>query len=585
MDGESFFANLQEFNNKYMEALQLISSKKLDFLSNPLIDMNNIQKAYLEAVTDFTNNPIKFFEHNLNYASKVANLMFHFMDKMSGDEVTPIYEAQKRDRRFKDEAWQNSLYFNFVKQFYLMSADWYRSLVKNLNVNDSQKKLLDFYTEQLLNAACPTNYANLNPEVINELVVSNGKNLLQGVENFLNDIKQSKDIFSISTVASSSFEIGKNIAFTEGKILFQNDLMQLICYKPKEQTFEIPIFIIPPWINKYYILDLSENNSFIKFLVDSGFQVYLVSWVNPGKNLAHKNFEDYLKEGVLEPINFLRQNFGYKNFNLLGYCLGGTLAASALAYYESIKDPVFTSSTFLTTLLDFSEPGDLGLFINGQTIEAIKEELDKTGFFDGRYMSYAFSLLRANELIWSFVINNYLLGKKPLAFDLLYWNSDTTNLPAAMHAFYLENMYINNALTKSNGIELLGKKIDLSKVSVPSFFLSAIDDHIAPWESTYSGVKLFKDYMKNSVFCLAGSGHIAGVINSPHNKKYNYWINEDISGGSQEWYNGARSFDGSWWNYWQNWAAGRSGEIQKSINYEEIGFIELSPGSYVRVRN
>lgn len=585
MDGETFFANLQEFNNKYMEALQLLSNKKVDFLSNPLIDMDNIQKVYIEAVTDFTNNPIKFFEHNLNYASKVANLMFHFMDKMSGAEITPIYEAKNRDRRFKDNAWQSNLYFNFVKQFYLMSADWYRSLVKNLNVNESEKKLLEFYTEQLLNAACPTNYANLNPEVINELVKTNGKNLLQGVENFLNDIKKSDNLLSITTVSSSSFELGKNIAFTEGKILFQNDLMELICYKPKQETFEIPIFIIPPWINKYYILDLSEQNSFIKFLVDRGFQVYLVSWANPSKDFAHKNFEDYLKEGVIEPINFLKNSYGYKKFNLLGYCLGGTLAASALAYYEAKKDPIFSSSTFLTTLLDFSEPGDLGLFINKDTIGAIKQELDKTGFFDGRYMSHAFSLLRANELIWSFVINNYLLGKKPLAFDLLYWNSDTTNLPAAMHSFYLENMYINNALVKPGGIELLGEKIDLSKVNVQSFFLSAIDDHIAPWESTYSGMSFFKDYLKNSVFCLSGSGHIAGVINSPYYKKYNYWVNNDISLSPQEWYNKAKSHEGSWWNYWQEWLQEKSGPLQKSINYEQIDFIEAAPGSYVKVKN
>ena len=585
MNSSDFFANLQEFNNKYAETLQLLSQKKLDFTSNPLIDMSAIQKIYIEAVTDFTNNPGKFFEHNLEYASKVSNLMFHFMDKMNGAETKSIYNTSPRDKRFKDEAWQNSLYFNFVKQFYLMSAEWYRSLVKHLNVSSSQKKLLEFYTEQLLNAASPTNYANLNPEVLNELVSSNGKNLLQGIENFLEDLKKSDNLLSISTVSSSGFKIGENIASTEGKILFQNDLMQLICYKPLTQTHEVSIFIIPPWINKYYILDLSNENSFVKFLVEKGFQVYLVSWVNPDKHFAHKNFEDYLKEGVIEPINYLRNNFGYKKFNLLGYCLGGTLGASALAYYEAIQDSPFISSTFLTTLLDFAEPGDLGLFINKETIGAIKTELDKTGFFNGKYMSSAFSLLRANELIWSFVINNYLLGRKSLAFDLLYWNADNTNLPASMHSFYLENMYINNALVRTGGINLLGKQIDISKINVPSFFLSTIDDHIAPWESTYSGMKFLSKAIKNSVFCLAGSGHIAGVINSPHNTKYNYWVNDNLKLSSKEWLENAKSTEGSWWNYWVSWLESKSGKVQKAIDYEKISYIEPAPGSYVKVRN
>jgi len=585
MNSDAFFANLQEFNTKYMEVLQLIGQKKFDLADNPFLDMSSMQKAYIEAVTDFTNNPAKFFKHNLDYASKISNLMFHMMGKMEGEEANKeLYEANSRDRRFKDEAWKNSLYFNFVKQFYLMSADWYRSLVKQLDVPSSQRKLLEFYTEQLLNAASPTNFANLNPEVINELVNTNGQNLIQGIENFVEDLKRSDNLLSISTAAKNAFSLGKNIASTEGKVIFQNELMQLLCYKPKEQTHSIPIFIIPPWINKYYILDLSPENSFIKFLVDKGYQVYLVSWVNPSSSLAHKDFEDYLKEGVVDPINFLKKTFKHEKFNLLGYCLGGTLAASAVAYFEGLKSNPFVSTTFLTTLLDFAEPGDLGLFINNETIGAIKGELEKSGFFNGKYMSYAFSLLRANELIWSFVINNYLLGRKPMAFDLLYWNSDSTNLPAAMHSFYLENTYINNALIRAGAVTLLGEKIDLSKIKIPTFFLSAIDDHIAPWESTFNGLRLFaKD--SDKTFCLAKSGHIAGVINSPHQTKYSYWTNKNIPLDPKDWLKEAAEHNGSWWNNWEQWLAGKSGEFVDSIDYDKAIAIEPAPGSYVKVRN
>ncbi len=585
MDSEDFIANLQEFNSKYVEAMKLLVEKKFDTIANPLVDMSSIQKIYIDAVTDFTNNPAKFFKHSMEYASKVSNLMFHFMDKVNGNNGFELYEAPTRDKRFKNKAWQESIYFNFVKQFYLMSSDFYRSMVTQLDVPNSQKRLLEFYTEQLLNAACPANYANLNPEVINELVNSNGKNLIQGITNFLEDIKRSDILFSISTVSKDMFSLGVNLASTSGKIIFQNDLMQLICYEPISQIYKIPIFIIPPWINKYYILDLSHDNSFVKFLVDQGFQVYLVSWVNPSSDYANKNLEDYLKEGVVEPIEHLQKEFGYDKFNLLGYCLGGTLAACAISYYETLKKNPFSSSTFLATMLDFSEPGELGLFINDRTIGAIREELHKNGVFNGKYMSYAFSLLRVNELIWSFVINNYLLGKKPLAFDLLYWNADTTNMPAEMHEFYLDNMYIKNALITPCGIKLLGQDIDLTKINIPTFFLSAVEDHIAPWESTYSGYKLISQNSKNSRFCLTASGHIAGVINSPFRKKYSYWINDKLINSSDEWLKGATEHEGSWWNHWVTWLTERSGKKIDAIDYKAVKFIEMAPGSFVKQRN
>jgi len=582
MNSDDFFSNLQDFNTKYVEALNLMMKKHSSQNMNPFMDIMGVQKAYIDAITDFSNNPANFFQHNLDYAAKVSNLMFHFMGRMNGEVTEELYTTPKRDRRFKDKTWEESMYFNFVKQFYLMSSDWYRSLVDKLDVPESQKKLLEFYTEHMLNASSPTNFVNLNPEVINELVQTNGKNLIQGIENFLDDLKKSDGIPTITTAASELFQVGKNIASTDGKVIYQNDLMQLIYYKPQKQTKEIPILILPPWINKYYILDLSEENSYIKYLVDSGFSVFLVSWVNPGTELANKNFEDYLKEGVVDNIKFLKETQKIEKFNLVGYCLGGTLAACACSYFSGKNNP-FVSATFLTTLLDFSNPGDLALFINEKTFNAMKDEINKKGYFCGKYMSYAFSLLRANELIWSFVVNNYLLGKKPMAFDLLYWNSDSTNLPAKMHSFYLENMYVKNNLIKKDGIELLGKTINLSDINIPTFFLSTIEDHIAPWDATYSGAKHIKEHGKSDVrFCLAGSGHIAGVINPPKNNKYSYHIHEKIEQSADEWLKASEEKNGSWWNYWKEWTEEKSGSLKEETYYDKFNKIEDAPGSYVK---
>ncbi|MDX1924357.1 MAG: class I poly(R)-hydroxyalkanoic acid synthase [Rickettsiaceae bacterium] len=582
MQSDTFFNNLQEFNNKYIEALNLLNKKKFDQSASQFIDMMGIKNAYIDAVTNFANNPAKFFEHNLEYASKISGLMFHFMEKISGHEMDNLYEPDARDKRFKQKAWQDSMYFNFVKQFYLMSSDWHRSMLKKLDVSESQKKLLEFYTEQVLNAASPTNFLNLNPEALNELVATNGQNLIQGIENFLNDIKNSEDVLSITTATSKIFEVGRNIASTEGKIIMENDLMQLICYKPQKKVYQVPIFVVPPWINKYYILDLGKENSFIKYLVDLGFQVYLVSWVNPGPKLAHKSFENYLKEGIDEPLEFLKKKFGYDKLNIIGYCIGGTLASCAASYYAAKKKNHFSTLTLFTTMLDFSEPGDLGLFLNQDTLDLLKSEIKKKGYFSGKHMSYAFSLLRANELIWSFVVNNYLLGRKPMAFDLLYWNADNTNLPGSMHLFYIENMYGSNNLVKKGGITLLDTKIDLGKIEVPAFFISAIEDHIAPWKSTYKGCKLFSQKAKEKpVFCLAGSGHIAGIINPPASRKYNYYLNDKIYEDPEDWLNSSTQYMGSWWEAWAEWVITRSGHMVSSIDYENLDFLQKAPGSYV----
>lgn len=585
---EEFLENMQHFHQKYMELLDMMMKKKFDNYNSINLDIDSLRDLYINSVTDFTKNPQKFMMHNLEYVNKLSKLMFNYMEKFQSNngefnEFTEDDLLNKRDRRFKDPAWKDSFYYSFIKQFYLISSNWYRNLIDQLEIEEDKKNILNFYSEQLLNAACPSNFPMLNPEVIKEVVDSKGKNLIKGIENFIEDLKSSDSIFRISTTDKNYFEIGKNIAASPGKVIMRNDLAELICYEPKGNSPKIPIFVVPPWINKYYVLDLSPDNSFIKFLTDKGFQVFLVSWNNPDANFAHKNFEDYLKEGVIEPLKYLEDNFNLKKIHLLGYCLGGTLASCAMSYFQKIgKKDFITSGTFLTTMLDFAKPGELGFFINEQTIKHIFDEINKKGYFDGKLMSNAFSLLRSNDLIWSFVVNNYLLGKKPIAYDLLYWNSDNTNLPAAMHSFYLENMYIKNALTIPNKIELLGIPIDLSQIDSKLFFLSTKDDHIAPWQSTYMGVSLFKKAIDNAKFCLAGSGHIAGVINPPHLKKYNFWMNNKISETPDLWFQNAKEQKGSWWDYWDSWI--KEIDIPKiEINYDKIPYIDFAPGNYVKI--
>ncbi|MDX2050413.1 MAG: alpha/beta fold hydrolase [Rickettsiaceae bacterium] len=586
MEGKIFFQNIQELNDKYIEALHLIHQKKFDVNARNYIDILGIKEAYIDAVTDFANNPYKFFEHNLEYASKISKLMFHFLEKMSGNtHLHELRDVDSKDKRFKQPLWKESLYFNFIKQFYLMSSDWHRSLVQKLNVPSHQKRLIEFYTEQILCAASPTNFVNLNPEVLSELIETNGQNLRQGIENFITDIKNSDFLLSVSTTSPDYFAVGENIATTKGKIVMQNDLMQLICYEPKETTYQIPILIIPPWINKYYILDLKAENSFIKYFVDLGFQIYLVSWVNPGPELSEKNFANYLKEGVDEPVKYLKEKFGYKKFNLVGYCIGGTLSACAESYYRSLGESHFESITLITTLLDFSAPGDLALFINEHTVDSIKQELTGNGLLSGKYIAYTFSLLRSKELIWSFVINNYLLGKKPISFDLLYWNADSTNLPSSMVDFYLRNMYLENNLMKNGKIKLLGQQVNLKNIKIPNFFVGTIEDHIVPWQSCFKGYQFInQESDEDNVFCLAGSGHIAGIVNPPSAKKYCYYISNKNEKNPDKWLEGADMKEYSWWEEWHQWIKKRSSIKVKSIDYDTIEYLEFAPGSYVKKR-
>lgn len=569
--------NAKKISEKYQEIIMHLMQGKSNMLPPSLFDIDKNRDILTNVCEQFSKSPEKFWQINTEYTEKFQGLVNNSVAKFVGSKAEPIFSPLGKDKRFKDAVWQDNSYFDFIKQFYLMSSEWLQKNVQQYDLTLELKQHLEFTTKQFIDAFSPSNFALCNPLVLRETLESSGQNLVKGLENFLEDLKNSGDILNICTTDKSAFKMGRNIAASPGKVVLQNQLMQLICYEPKDQTQAIPLLIIPPCINKYYILDLSAHNSMVSFLVENNFQVFMVSWVNPDASLADKNFEDYIQQGILEPCEYIMK-LGYKKVNCLGYCIGGTFLATAIAYLKAKNLDYINSATFLTTLLDFQHPGEVGIFINEASIVAIEQEMEAKGYFDGRYLSNSFNLLRANDLVWSFFVNNYLLGKTPLPFDLLYWNADPTNLPSKMHSYFLRNMYLNNLLKEPGKLSILGASIDLSKIDCNSFFLAASDDHIAPWRSVYDGVKLLNG---KKTFCLTNSGHVAGVVNPPISSKYNYKTNNDLSLNSESWFIESSENQGSWWPCWLDWLKANSEKITKSIDYKKLPYIELAPGSYV----
>jgi polyhydroxyalkanoate synthase subunit PhaC len=571
ISSDQIIQNFKQISDKYCEILTYLSEGKTTILPASFIDSNKLNSVLVESYKQFLEKPERFMEINIDYMQKFQSLAAGSFAKFTGQNTE---DNANSDKRFKDQAWHDSVYFNFIKEFYLLSSEFVKKYRDKCDFDDDLKKYADFQVNQILNALSPTNFIFANPKLAEETMDSNWQNIVKGLENFLSDLKKSKDIFTIPISNNSVFKKGENIAASKGKVIFQNKLMQLICYEPKNRTHAIPLLIIPPWINKYYILDLSEHNSLVKFLIDNDFQLFMVSWVNPDEQYKDIDFEDYLKLGIIEPIEYLHKH-NIKTLNALGYCIGGTLLASALAYFKAQNLNYINSATFLATLLDYENSGEIGVFINKATIGAIEEEMDRKGYLDGRYLSNSFSLLRSNDLIWSFFVNNYLRGRNPGSFDLLYWNADHTNLPAKMHSYYLRNMYLNNLLKKPGALTMLGTPIDLSLVDNPSFFVATSSDHIAPWKSVYDSALLFKT---NQTFCLGSSGHVAGIVNPPANNKYNYKTNSGLPKNADEWLKGASEYKGSWWNHWLEWLKINSKAKTKSLDYKSLSEIEPAPG-------
>ncbi len=547
-------------------------------------DPMNIRESYLEFLDRIAQDPAKMFEIQADYMNDWMHLWQESVQKFMGQEGHVVAKPEKGDRRFKAAEWQESALFDFIKQSYLLTCKHMEGVVDRVDgLSQNQKDKLNFQTKLFTNALSPTNFLLTNPEVLNETMKTGGTNLVKGLENLIADLERGKGDLNISTTNYKAFEVGKNIAMTDGQVVYENDLIQLIQYAPTtDEVFKTPLLIVPPWINKYYILDLRPDNSLIEWAVSQGHTVFAVSWVNPDKSLANKNFEHYMKEGIIAALDEIENITMEKKTNVIGYCLGGTLLSITLSYLaEKKQDSRVASATFLTTLLDFDLAGDIKLFLDDKQLDELDKKMLELGFLDGKELQRTFSLLRANDLIWSFVVNNYLMGKEPFPFDLLYWNDDSTNMPAAMHSFYLRNMYRDNNLIKKNGITIDGVGIDISRIKVPCHFISTKEDHIAPWEATYAGTQLLGS--KNITFTLAASGHIAGVVNPPIKKKYCYWVNDKNPKTTKEWLKDAVQYEGSWWPHWQEWIVPFAGEAIKAKKLAKG--IEPAPGRYVNVRN
>jgi poly[(R)-3-hydroxyalkanoate] polymerase subunit PhaC len=553
-------------------------------------DEFGITKAFLELAAKMLSNPYRLAEAQLNLWWEYSALWQASMLKLMGHTPAPVAEPAKGDKRFRHEDWEEHFLFDYIKQSYLIAARWLHRAVANVEgLDEHTQKKVDFFTRQYIDALAPSNFALTNPEVFRETIATGGQNLVKGLNNLLDDLERGNGQLRISMTDSKAFELGVNIATTPGQVVFQNDLMQLIQYEPStKKVYKRPLLIIPPWINKYYILDLREKNSLIRWCVAQGLTVFVISWVNPDERHATKDFEDYMVDGPLAALDAIEAATGEQEINALGYCLGGTLLAATLGYLAARKDGRVASASFMTSLIDFAGAGELEVFIDEEQVSSLERKMNERGYLEGAHMANTFNMLRSNDLIWSFVINNYLLGRDPFPFDLLHWNQDATRMPAKMHSFYLRNMYMKNKLREPGGITLAGTPIDVSKVALPSYFVSALEDHIAPWKATYAGPRLLGGKAR---FVLSGSGHIAGMINPPEANKYGYWTNDKLPADAEEWFAAAEYHQGSWWTDLLAWLKPLSGaqvaarELQSApAKSRRRALVEPAPGSYARLR-
>lgn len=589
-DPEAFAQNLLKV---FEEGGKLVSEywQRADGKASPYSTASEVNEA-TNTVTEITQkwlaNPQKFSEAQADLLQDYIELWNRQILRLSGEEVEPLAEPDPGDNRFKDPEWSQNPFFDFWKQAYLLTSNWAeRVLNETEGLDEHARQKAEFYFRQVSSALSPSNVPVLNPEILRETLSSNAHNLVQGLSHLNDDMQKSGDLLKISQTDTQSFEVGKNLATTPGKVVFQNDLLQLIQYTPTtEQVHETPLMMVPPWINKFYVLDLNPQKSFIKYAVDQGFTVFVVSWVNPDTSLSHKTFEDYMIEGLLTAADAVTRETNVEQINVLGYCVGGTLLGTTLAYLAQRGEEPFKSVTFLTTQVDFEKAGDLLLFTEDGQLNALEKMMTERGFLDGSRMANVFNMMRPRDLIWPYIVNNYLLGKKPFPFDLLYWNQDSTRMAAANHAFYLREFYNENNLAEGR-MTLAGTKLDLSKVKLPMFELATKEDHIAPAVSVFKGAKLFGGKVD---FVLAGSGHIAGVVNPPEKVKYQYWTHpadgKPTEDTLEDWMANATENPGSWWPLWSKWLTEKSGPlIAPRKPGANLGLIEDAPGSYVKSKS
>lgn len=562
-------------------------------LLNGLIDSvtapGKEQKTLLEGMTDLITTAFrgvsedapKLISRQLELMEDQIRLCQNTLLKLLGEDPDPVIRPGLNDRRFQDPAWQENLLFDFIKQSYLLNS---RTLISSVNdvggLDDLARKRLQYYARQVVSALAPTNFAATNPEVLRKAVETRGENLLKGMQQLLEDKERSTNMLSIAMTDPHAFEVGRNLACTPGKVVAQNRVMQLIQYSPTtEAVHRKPLLIVPSWVNKFYILDLSEQNSFVKWAVDQGFTVFMLSWVNPDSSHADLGFEDYMQQGILAALDHIEALTGQRKVIAMGYCLGGILLACTLAWMAKRGDDRIAAVTYLTTSLDFSDPGEMQIFMDEKFVNTLELQMEEVGYLDGRTLAVGFALLKENELYWNYYVQNYLKGERPSAFDLLYWNTDNANVPVDVHTFVMRDLHMQNGLATPGQVTLLGESLDLGDITVPVYFLATERDHIAKWQSCFAGMTLHKG---PSRFVLAGSGHIAGVINPPAQNKYYYYVNSKQDPDPAHWLDGAFKHDGSWWPDWLRWAAHEAGPLVKARRIKAKAVIEDAPGSYVK---
>jgi polyhydroxyalkanoate synthase len=551
----------------------------------PPTELTEVIKTFTAVAEYWLSDNARAADLNTKIAKAYLDLWASSMRRLTGEEPTPAIEPSPRDRRFQDPEWKSNQFFDFVKQLYLLTTQWAQEAVREAEGLDPHtRKKAEFYVQQISNALSPSNFVLTNPELLRETLSSNGNNLVRGMQMLAEDIEAGQGTLRIRQSDPANLVVGVNMATTPGKVIFQNELMQLIQYQPATETvLRTPLLIVPPWINKFYILDLRPEKSFIKFCVDQGITVFVISWVNPDKELGKKTFEDYMKSGPLTAMDVIERATGEMKVHTAGYCVGGTLLASTLAWLAERRQVRVTSATFFAAQVDFTHAGDLLVFVDEGQISALEREMSTSGVLEGSKMAMAFNMLRSNDLIWSYVVSNYLKGQPPSSFDLLHWNSDATRMPAANHSYYLRNCYLENRLSTGSMV-LDNTLLDLSKVKVPVYNLATREDHIAPADSVLYGSQFFGGPVK---FVLSGSGHIAGVVNPPAAGKYQFWTNETFKGSSlADWMKNAQEHKGSWWPDWRAWLESIDAERvpARAVGSKALPPIEDAPGSYVRVR-
>ena len=556
-----------------------------DVPDKPPSELTELVKTFSAVAEYWLSDPDRANDIQTKIGKAYLDLWGSSVRRLAGEEVAPVAAPAPRDKRFADPEWKSNQFFDFILQLYLLTTRWANDLVRDAEGLDPHtRKKAAFYVQQLTNALAPSNFVLTNPEVLRETLTSSGDNLVRGMKMLAEDIEAGHGTLRIRQSDPSNLEVGVNMATTPGKVIFQNELMQLIQYSPTtERVLRTPLLIVPPWINKFYILDLKPEKSFVKWCVDQGITVFVISWVNPDKSLGAKTWEDYMKEGPLAAMDAIERVTGEMKVHTMGYCVGGTLLATTLAWLAEKRRVRVTSATFLAAQVDFTHAGDLLVFVDEDQISAIERDMRASGVLEGAKMAMAFNMLRSNDLIWSYVVSNYLKGKQPSSFDLLHWNSDATRMPAANHSYYLRNCYLENRLSTGSMV-LDNSLLDLSKVKVPVYNLATREDHIAPADSVLYGSQFFGGPVK---YVLSGSGHIAGVVNPPAAGKYQYWTNDSIKDVTlADWIKGAQEHPGSWWPDWRQWLEAIDPEevAARDVGSGALPPIEDAPGSYVRVR-